>query len=166
MSKHQTRGLRVNILHELLSPDFQIYQSRNYLPYNLAESVAKNNKVLIFFWNKFLCFPSYWLFSNSSFIFGILLIKGYLCYKLFKICHLRHMLRIFLFHRKVMFRSQDIQVFVFLLIPRFTKSLTSWWSFFKYLLKHNSLSHPNHLFQKAQEHGWQLKRPQSINKLS
>ena len=26
-----------------------------------------------------------------------------------------------------MFRSQDIQVFVFLVIPWFTKSLTSWW---------------------------------------
>ena len=42
-------------------------------------------------------------------------------------CHLRHRLRIFLFRRKVMFRSQDIQVFVFLTIPWFTKSVTSWW---------------------------------------
>ena len=32
---------------------------------------------------------------------------------LLKICHLRHKLRIFLFRRKVMSRSQDIQVFVF-----------------------------------------------------
>ena len=31
-----------------------------------------------------------------------------------KLCHLRHRLRIFLFCRKVMFGSQDIQVFVFL----------------------------------------------------
>ena len=32
-------------------------------------------------------------------------------------CHLWHRLWIFLFRRKVMFRSQDIQVFVFLTIP-------------------------------------------------
>ena len=37
-------------------------------------------------------------------------------------CHLRHSLRIFFILEKVMFRSQDIQVFVFLTIPRFTKS--------------------------------------------
>ena len=33
--------------------------------------------------------------------------------------------KVMLFRRKVMFRSQDIQVFVFLTIPRFTKSVTS-----------------------------------------
>ena len=33
-------------------------------------------------------------------------------------------LRIFLFGRKTMFRSQDIQVFVFLIIPRFTEPVT------------------------------------------
>ena len=37
--------------------------------------------------------------------------------KLLKICHLRHRLRIFLFRRKVMFHSEDIQVFVFLATP-------------------------------------------------
>ena len=42
-------------------------------------------------------------------------------------CHLKHRLRIFLFHRKIMFCSQDIQVFVFLTIPWFTKSVTSRW---------------------------------------
>ena len=31
----------------------------------------------------------------------------------------------FLFHRKNAFRFQDIQVFVFLVIPSFTKSVTS-----------------------------------------
>ena len=31
------------------------------------------------------------------------------------------------FRRKVIFRSQDIQVFVFLTIPWFTLSVTSWW---------------------------------------
>ena len=34
-----------------------------------------------------------------------------------KMHYLRHRLRIFLFHRKVIFRFQDIQVFVFLAIP-------------------------------------------------
>ena len=33
----------------------------------------------------------------------------------------------FLFHRKVMFCSQDIKVFVLLPIPWFTRSVTSWW---------------------------------------
>ena len=33
-------------------------------------------------------------------------------------------LRIFLFHRNVIFHSQDIQVFLFLTIPRSTKSVT------------------------------------------
>ena len=46
---------------------------------------------------------------------------------LLKMCHLRHRLRIFLFHRKVMFRSQDIQAFVSLTISWFTKSVMSWW---------------------------------------
>ena len=51
--------------------------------------------------------------------------KGYLCYKM---CHLGHRLRIFLFCRKIMFRSQDVQVFVFLNISWFTESsVTSQW---------------------------------------
>ena len=32
--------------------------------------------------------------------------------QLLKMCHVRHRLRIFLFRRKILFRSQDIQVFV------------------------------------------------------
>ena len=47
-----------------------------------------------------------------------------------------------------MFRSRDIQVFVFLTIPWFTKSVTSWWvlvhetvHFWIYILNHNSLTH-------------------------
>ena len=44
-----------------------------------------------------------------------------------KMCHMRLRLRIFLFRRKVMFHSQDIQVFLFFTIPWFTKSVTSWW---------------------------------------
>ena len=56
-------------------------------------------------------------------------LKGYLRYKTItsQNVSLRHRLRIFLFRRKVMFRSQDIEVFVFLTIPTFTKSVTSWW---------------------------------------
>ena len=37
-----------------------------------------------------------------------------------------------------MFRSQDIQVFIFLTIPQFRKSVVHFWI---YILKHNSLSH-------------------------
>ena len=48
-------------------------------------------------------------------------------WQLLKICYLRQRLRIFLFRRKVMFRSQDIQVFVFLTIPWSAKSVTSRW---------------------------------------
>ena len=57
------------------------------------------------------------------------LIKGYLRYKTIasQMFHFRHRLRIFLFRWKVMFRSQDIQVFVFLTIPKSTKSVMSWW---------------------------------------
>ena len=42
-------------------------------------------------------------------------------------CHMRHRLRIFLFRTKIMFRSQDIQVFVYLTIPSFIESVTSRW---------------------------------------
>ena len=63
-------------------------------------------------------------------------------------CHLRYRLRIFLFRRKVIFHSQDIQAFVFLTIPWFTNddvmmSIGTWDSvhFWIYLLNHNLLSH-------------------------
>ena len=45
---------------------------------------------------------------------------------LVKLCHQGHRLTVFLFRRKVMFRSQDIQVFIFLTIPWLAKSVT-WW---------------------------------------
>ena len=63
---------------------------------------------------------------------------------------LRHKLIIFLFHRKVMFRSWVIQVFVFLTILRLTKSVWrhdeyySTWDrvhFWIYLLNNKSLTH-------------------------
>ena len=75
-------------------------------------------------------------------------IKGYSATKwwLLKMYHLRHKLRIFLFHRKVMFCFQDIQVFVFLTILCFTKSdvMMNTWDrvhFWIYLLNHNSVTH-------------------------
>ena len=46
---------------------------------------------------------------------------------LLKMCHLRHKFRIFLFCRKVMFCSQNIQVFVDLAIQRFRKPVMAWW---------------------------------------
>ena len=42
-------------------------------------------------------------------------------------CHLRHRLRIFLFDKRIMVHSRDIQVFVFLTIWCFTKSVMAWW---------------------------------------
>ena len=67
---------------------------------------------------------------------------------LLKICYLRNRLRIFLFSRKAIFHSLDIQVFVFLTIPSFSKSVMSWWvlvhervHFWVYLSNYNSLSH-------------------------
>ena len=64
-------------------------------------------------------------------------------------CHLNHRLRIFLSCRKIILRSQDIQDFLFLTIPWFTKSVTSRWvhetwdklHFWIYLLSHKSWSH-------------------------
>ena len=68
--------------------------------------------------------------KNNIFPFmGILSLKVTSATKwyLLKMCHLKHRSRIFLFCRKIMFRSQDIQVFVFLTIPWFTKLVTSRW---------------------------------------
>ena len=54
-------------------------------------------------------------------------IKGYLNYKMItsQNVSLEAQVRFVLFCRKVIFLSQDIQVFVFLIIPLFTKSVTS-----------------------------------------
>ena len=41
--------------------------------------------------------------------------------------HLKHRLRVVLLCRKIMFHSQDIQVFVVLTFPLYTKSVMSWW---------------------------------------
>ena len=59
-------------------------------------------------------------------------------------CHLRQKLRILFSFRKFMSRSQNIQVYVYLTIGWFNKSLTSWWDkvyFWIYLLNHGSMSH-------------------------
>ena len=71
-------------------------------------------------------------------------LKGYLrCkIKLLKMCHLRHRLRIVLLCRKVVFSSQDIQVFVVLTIPWFTKSVVSRW-----VLVHETRSFLNIFFE-------------------
>ena len=64
-----------------------------------------------------------------------------------RLLKIRHWLRIFLSHAKVMLRFQDDQVFVFRTIPLFTQSIImsmSAWDrvqFWIYLLNHNSLSH-------------------------
>ena len=56
-----------------------------------------------------------------------LTVKGYLRYKIIISQNVSSKTqgKNFLFCRKFMFRSQDNQVFVFLTIPRFTKSVTS-----------------------------------------
>ena len=64
--------------------------------------------------------------STYNFNCERLYFKGYLCYKMITSQNVKHRLRIFLFRRKVMFHSQDIQVFVLLTIPWFTKSVASW----------------------------------------
>ena len=61
-------------------------------------------------------------------------------------CHLRHMLRIFSFRRKVMFHSQDISFFnhhMFYQICDVMMSLNTWnrLHFLIHLLNQNSLSH-------------------------
>ena len=79
--------------------------------------------------------------------------KGYLCYRthfenILKMCHMRHRLGIFLFRRKVIIYSQDIQVFLFLIIPWFPNlwcynDISTWGRVYSWiqLLNHNSLSH-------------------------
>ena len=57
------------------------------------------------------------------------LFKGYLRYKTIASQNVtsQAQLKNFLFFRKVIFRFRDIQVLVFLTIPWFNKSVTSWW---------------------------------------
>ena len=71
---------------------------------------------------------------------------------------LRQRLRIFLFCRKVMLRSQDIQVFVFLTILIFQicdvmMSISTWDTvhFFIYLLNHNSLTYQTWSFDRCKQ---------------
>ena len=66
-------------------------------------------------------------FCSTIFSFPFLKVTSITKRSLFKMCHLKHRLRIFLYCRKIMFHSEDIQVFAFLTIPWFTKSVTSRW---------------------------------------
>ena len=67
--------------------------------------------------------------SRLKMFFKICVLKGYLHYKTATSQNVSSEAQVksFLFRRKIMFRSQDIQVFVFLSIPWFTKSVTSLW---------------------------------------
>ena len=75
------------------------------------------------------------LFSIAS-VFHLLLYliflhpihKGYLCYKMIisQNVSFQEQVKNFLFHRKVMYHSQDIQVSAFLNILWFTKSIMTW----------------------------------------
>ena len=65
-----------------------------------------------------------WSTATSRSFWMQQIFKGYLCYRthfenILKMCHMRHRLGIFLFRRKVIIYSQDIQVFLFLIIPWF-----------------------------------------------
>ena len=60
-------------------------------------------------------------------------------------CHLRHRPIIFLFDKKIMFRSWDIQVFVFLTIQCFTKSVMSWWVHETWCIFESQLINPPNL---------------------
>ena len=80
---------------------------------------------------------------------NIKILKGYLLYKMITSQNVSSEapFKNISFHRKVMFHSQDIQVFVFLTVPWFTKFVI-WWVLlhktgyiFEYILTHNLLSH-------------------------
>ena len=79
------------------------------------------------FWTTKLTKITKYQATNCLWIFWI--VKGCLRYKTITSQDVpsEDRLRIFLFYRKVMFRSRDIQVFVFLTILWFTQSVTSWW---------------------------------------
>ena len=62
---------------------------------------------------------------NKMEISSVFLLKGNLWYKTITSQNLSSEAQIFLFCRKIMFRSRNIQSFVFLSIPWFTESVTS-----------------------------------------
>ena len=84
-----------------------------------------NRKVISF--EKSLIFPI-WSFQKMLNISSEHSFKGYLRYKTITSQNVpfeAHVMDFFWFHRKFMFRSRDI--LIFLTIPWFTKSVTSWW---------------------------------------
>ena len=80
-------------------------------------------KIATFRWH--LPFNWFSIWSNCFRLF----FRGYLRYKTITSQNVPPIaqIKIFLFRTKIMFCSQDIQVFVFLTIPWFTKSVTSRW---------------------------------------
>ena len=82
--------------------------------YNLLESSKNHRKATGSLWNYYRDEPNSGTDVNNI---AHSILKVTFPTKLLKMCHLKHTLRIFLFHRKIMFHSQDIQVFVFLTIP-------------------------------------------------
>ena len=104
----------------------------------LSKSQSVHTYKWIWIWS---CCNKLWHHSRicsrtpSILLYVINNLKGYLrCkIKLLKMCHLRHRLRIVLLCRKVVFSSQDIQVFVVLTIPWFTKSVHETRCIFEYI---------------------------------
>ena len=76
-----------------------------------------------------LDFSSHALLHMNSIWKLFWVLQGYLHYKTITSQNVisEAQVKNFLFCRKVMFHYQDIQVFVFLAIPLFTKTVTSWW---------------------------------------
>ena len=74
------------------------------------------------------CFEIIWCLM-LEWIWKDLVFKGYLRYKAIISQNVpsKAQIKNFLFRRKIMFRSQDVQVFLFLTIPWFTKSVSSRW---------------------------------------
>ena len=72
--------------------------------YTFTKRLAKTNKNSPLFLNTYFCYKT---ITSQNVSLGVQVWN-------------------FLFHRKVMFHSRDIQVFVFLIISWITKSVTSW----------------------------------------
>ena len=92
--------------------------------HDLSTSCSNTN---IKIWNFIWIFCGSYLILPTRQIWNMCKISYLPCWQDQCNSHLRHRLKIFLFRRKIMFRSQDLQVFVFLIIPWDTKSVTSRW---------------------------------------
>ena len=67
--------------------------------------------------------------KRENLYISLIVFKGYIRYKTITSQNVLSEAQVknFSFCRKVMFRSNENHVFVFLIIPWFTKSVTSWW---------------------------------------